>query len=65
VAQQIAHTYPADVDNVYYEDVSHLLVRRANVILYVDVTHRKIIGERSDSAATAHKVLATVLQRLG
>jgi hypothetical protein len=65
VAQQIAHTYPADVDDVYYEDVTHLLVRRANAILYVDVTHRKIIGERSDSAATAQKVLATVLRRLG
>jgi hypothetical protein len=65
VAQQIAHTYPAGVDNVYYEDAAHLLVRRANAILYVDVTHLKIIGERSDSAATARRVLKTVLERLG
>lgn len=65
VAQQIAHTYPAAVDNVYYEDVAHLLVRRANAILYVDVTHRKIIGERSDSGGTARRVLKTVLERLG
>jgi hypothetical protein len=65
VAQQIAHTYPPDIDDVYYEDIAHVLVRRANVILYVDVTHRKIIGERSDAAGTARRVLATVLQRLG
>jgi len=65
VAQQIAHTFPAGVDNVYYEDLTHVLVRRANVILYVDVTHEKIIGERADSAATAQTVLKTVLKRLG
>jgi hypothetical protein len=65
VAQQIAHTYPPEIDDVYYEDIAHVLVRRANVILYVDVAHRKIIGERSDAAATARRVLATVLQRLG
>jgi hypothetical protein len=63
VAQQIAHTFPQD--EVYYEDLTHVVVQRANVILYLDVTHRKIIGERSDSAATAEGVLKTVLKRLG
>jgi hypothetical protein len=63
VAQQVAHTFPQD--NVYYEDLTHVVVHRANVILYLDVTHRKIIGERSDSAATAEGVLQKVLQRLG
>lgn len=63
VLQQIAHTNPAD--DVYYEDAAHVIVRRANVILYFDVTHRKIIGERADSSAKAEAVLRTVLKRLG
>ena len=41
------------------------IVQRANVILYLDVTHQKIIGERSDSSAKAEAVLRTVLKRLG
>jgi hypothetical protein len=61
--QQIAHTNPAD--NVYYEDAAHLIVSRANVILYFNVTHHKIIGERSDSSAKAEAVLQTVRKRLG
>jgi hypothetical protein len=65
VSQQIAHTYPANQDSVYYEDTTHVIVHRANVILFLDVTHQKIIGERSDSAAKAEAVLATVLTRLG
>jgi hypothetical protein len=63
--QQIAHTYPPGQDNVYYEDLAHVVVRRANVILYLDVTHQKIIGERADAAATAQRALETVLKRLG
>jgi hypothetical protein len=62
VIQQIAHTNPAD--DVYYEDAAHVVVQRANVILYLDVTHRKIIGERSDAPAKAEAVLRTVLKRL-
>jgi len=61
--QQIAHTYPQD--QVYYEDLAHVVVGRGNVILYVDVTHQKIIGERADATATAERVLRTVLKRLG
>jgi hypothetical protein len=61
--QQIAHTNPAD--NVYYEDTAHVVVQRANVILYFNVTHSKIIGERSDSSAKADAVLRTVIKRLG
>ena len=59
---------PADEggdDNVYYEDTAHVIVRRANVILYLNVTHQKIIGERSDSTAKAEAVLRTVQKRLG
>jgi hypothetical protein len=63
VLQQIAHTNPAD--DVYYEDAAHAIVSRANVILYFNVTHRKIIGERADSSAKAEAVLRTVLKRLG
>jgi hypothetical protein len=65
VSQQIAHTFPTAIDNVYYEDLTHIVVQRSNVILYVDVTHQKIIGERADSGATAQTVLKTVLKRLG
>src|SRR4051812_3167205 len=61
--QQIAHRYPQD--QVYYEDLAHVVVGRGNVILYVDVTHQKIIGERADATATAERVLKTVLKRLG
>jgi len=61
--QQIAHTNPAD--DVYYEDAAHVVVQRANVILYLGVTHSKIIGERSDSSTKAEAVLRTVLKRLG
>jgi hypothetical protein len=63
VVQQIAHTNPAD--DVYFEDAAHVVVQRANVILSLDVTHSKIIGERSDSSAKAESVLHTVLTRLG
>jgi hypothetical protein len=61
--QQIAHTNPAD--DVYYEDAAHVVAQRANVILYLDVTHSKIIGERSDSSTKAEAVLRTVIKRLG
>ncbi len=63
MVQQIAHLYPQDA--VYYEDLAHVVVGRGNVILYVDVTHEKIIGERADAIATAERVLKTVLKRLG
>jgi hypothetical protein len=65
VLQQIAHTFPPGQDDVYYEDLAHVVVRRANVILYLDVTHQKIIGERADASATAERALKTVLKRLG
>src|SRR3954463_1724440 len=34
--QQIAHTFPPGQDDVYYEDLAHVVVSRGNVILYVD-----------------------------
>jgi hypothetical protein len=63
VIQQIAHT--SQYDEVYYEDAAHVVVQRANVILYLDVTHRKVIGERADATAKAESVLRTVVKRLG
>jgi hypothetical protein len=63
VVQQIAHT--SQYDDVYYEDAAHVVAQRANVILYLDVTHRKIIGERSDASLKAESVLRTVVKRLG
>jgi hypothetical protein len=47
------------------EDITHVVLHRANVILYVDVAHRNVIGQRADSASTADGVLKTVLKRLG
>lgn len=64
-SQQIAHTYPPGQDDVYYEDITHVVLHRANVILYVDVAHRNVIGQRADSATTADGVVKTVLDRLG
>jgi hypothetical protein len=64
-SQQIAHTYPAGQDHVYYEDITHVVLHRANVILYVDVAHLNVIGQRADSAAKADSVVKTVLDRLG
>jgi hypothetical protein len=64
-AQQIAHTYPPGQDSVYYEDITHVVLHRANVILYVDVAHLNVIGQRADSAAKADSVVTTVLARLG
>jgi hypothetical protein len=64
-SQQIAHRYPPGQDNVYYEDITHVVVHRANVILYVAVAHRNVIGQRADSTSTADGVLKTVLKRLG
>lgn len=63
--QQIAHTYPAGEDDVYYEDMAHVVLHRANVILYLDLVQKKVIGQRSDAAAKAERAVQTVLQRLG
>lgn|GEM_PF-2096451 len=62
-AQQIAHTSPAD--DVYYEDVAHVVVHRANVILSFDFDQHRVIGQRSNATAMAERVLKTVLARLG
>jgi hypothetical protein len=64
-SQQVAHTYPPGQDSVYYEDMTHVVLQRANVILYVAVAHRNVIGQRADSSSTAQGVLKTVLKRLG
>jgi hypothetical protein len=61
--QQIAHTNPAD--QVFYEDAVHVILHRANVIFYLDVDQKRVIGQRSSSADKATSVLNTVLKRLG
>jgi hypothetical protein len=63
--QQIAHTYPAGEDDVYYEDMAHVVLHRANVILYLDLVQKRVIGQRSNSAAKAERAVQTVLKRLG
>lgn len=63
--QQVAHTFPQGVDDVYFEDMAVIVLKRANVILYLDLTHRLIIGERSDAPDLARAAVATVLERLG
>ncbi len=63
--QQIAHIYRPHQDNVYYEDMSILVLSRANIILYFELTQKKIIGDRSTSGDEAERVMKTVLERLG
>jgi hypothetical protein len=63
--QQVAHTFPEGVDDVYFEDMAVIVLKRANVILYLDLTHRRIVGERSDAPELAREAVATVLARLG
>jgi hypothetical protein len=63
IAQQVAHTYQAD--DVYYEDMGHVILHRANVILYLDVDHKKVIGDRADSVDRVEEVAKIMLKRLG
>jgi hypothetical protein len=63
VAQQLAHTYPQD--DVYYEDMAHMVIRRANVILYLDLVQQHVIGDRSDAVEKDEAVAKTILKRLG
>jgi hypothetical protein len=63
IAQQVAHTYQAD--DVYYEDMAHVILRRANVILFLDFDHKQVIGDRSDAVDGIEAVAKVVLERLG
>jgi len=63
VAQQLAHTFPQD--DVYYEDMAHLVIRRDNVILYLDLVQQHVIGDRSDAVEKDEAVARTILKRLG
>jgi hypothetical protein len=63
VAQQLAHTFPAD--DVYYEDMAHLVIQRDNVILYLDLVQQHVIGDRSDAVEKDAAVAKTILKRLG
>jgi len=63
VAQQLAHTFPQD--DVYYEDMAHLVIHRDNVIFYLDLVQQHVIGDRSDAVAKDEAVAKTILKRLG
>ncbi len=63
--QQLAHTYPLGQDDVYYDDMATVVLHRANIILYVDVSARKIIGDRSEAASQVKAIVKAVLERLG
>jgi hypothetical protein len=63
IAQQVAHTYQAD--DVYYEDMAHVILRRGNVILFLDFDHKQVIGDRSDAVDGIESVAKVVLERLG
>ncbi|MFJ2033983.1 hypothetical protein [Streptosporangium sp. NPDC087985] len=63
--QQLAHTYPSGQDDVYYEDIAIVVLHRANVILYLDLTQKKIVGDRADSADKVRGAMEKVLRRLG
>ncbi|WP_066948119.1 hypothetical protein [Microtetraspora fusca] len=63
--QQLAHTFPPGMDDVYYEDIAIVVLHRANLILYLDLTQTKIVGDRADSADKARGAVEKVLRRLG
>ncbi|MET7747910.1 hypothetical protein [Micromonospora sp. NPDC005367] len=63
--QQVAHTYPPGQDDVYFEDMAVVVLHRANLILYLDLTQKKIVGDRADSADKAEGAMEKVLRRLG
>lgn len=62
--QQLAHTYPPGQDDVYYEDIAIVVLHRANLILYLDLTQKKIVGDRADAAEKATGAMEKVLRRL-
>jgi len=63
IAQQLAHSYQAD--DVFYEDVGHVVVSRSNVILDVLLSHEHVVGDRSDAVGLAEDATRSVIQRLG
>lgn len=63
--QQVAHVYRPQQDNVYYQDMSILVLSRANVILYFELSQKKIIGDRATSGDEAEQAVASILKQLG
>lgn len=63
--QQLGHTYPGRQDTVYYEDLANVVLHRANLIVYVQVTQRKVIGDPSEAVKQVRKVAEIVTTRLG
>lgn len=64
-AQQLVHTFPADVDPETYDDLVTVVVHRANAILYVGYAQTKKVGQRADSATKVRSALDHTLDRLG
>jgi hypothetical protein len=64
-AQQLAHTYPRGQDSGHYDDMTTIILHRANVIIYFVVVQSKIIGDRATSAQNAKDIAKVVLERLG
>lgn len=63
-AQQLVHTFPADVDPETYDDLVTVVVHRANAIIYVGYEQTKKVGERADSATKVRAALQRTLARL-
>jgi hypothetical protein len=64
-AQQLVHTFPADVDPETYDDLVTVVVHRANAILYIGYAQTKKVGDRADSAPKVRAALDHTLKRLG
>ena len=64
-AQQLAHTYPSEVDGGTYDDLVTVVVHKANAILYIGFEQTKQTGQRADSATKVKDAMKVALGRLG
>ena len=63
-AQQLAHTWPPDINPDTYDDLMTIVLHKDNAILYAGFAQIKKTGERADSGAKAQQVMKQALARL-
>lgn len=63
--QQLAHTSPPELGTGTYDDLSTVVVHKANAVLYLQLARIHKIGQRADSGERLHDLLKTTLARLG
>jgi hypothetical protein len=63
-SQQLAHSFPRDVNPDTYDDLVTVVLHKGNAILYAGFAQIKNTGERADSGEKAEQVMKQALQRL-